>query len=158
MNFMKNDILLLALGNDVLKDDGVGLFAGREIKKKFNGKIDIVESAESGLALLDHIVGYKKVLILDSIKREGREPGRIVEFRVEELESNPSPSPHYVGLPMSLKIGKRLGFPLPEEIKVLAMEVEDPYSLEEGLTDKVSSSFPDYVKKAEEILRGWIKE
>ncbi len=155
---MEKDILLLTLGNDLLRDDGVGLFAGREIKKKFNGKIDIVESAESGLALLDHIVGYKKVLILDSIKREGREPGKIVEIKVEELESNPSPSPHYVGLPMSLQIGKRLGFTLPEQIIILAMEVEDPYTLEEGLTDKVSSSFPDYVRKAEEILKGWIKE
>ena len=155
---MKNEILLLSLGNDILKDDGVGLFAGREVKKKFNGKIDFVESAESGLALLDHLIGYKKVLILDSIKREDREPGRIVEMRVEELEVSSSPSPHYVGLPMSLQIGKRLGFSLPEEIRILAMEVEDPYTLEEGLTEKVSLSFPNYVKRAEEILREWLKE
>lgn len=155
---MSNEILLLALGNDLLRDDGVGLFAGREIKKKFDGKIDIIETAESGLALLDHIVGYKKVLILDSIKREDREPGKILEIKIEELECNPSPSPHYVGLPMSLQIGKRLGFPLPEEIVVLAMEVEDPYTLQEGLTDKVKSSLSDYVKRAEEILRGWVKE
>jgi hydrogenase maturation protease len=155
---MKNEILLLSLGNDILKDDGVGLFAGREVKKKFNGKIDFVESAESGLALLDYLIGYKRVLILDSIKREDREPGRIVEMRVEELEVSSSPSPHYVGLPMSLQIGKRLGFPLPEEIRILAMEVEDPYTLEEGLTEKVSLSFPDYVKRAEEILRNWLEE
>jgi hydrogenase maturation protease len=155
---MKNEILLLSLGNDILKDDGVGLFAGREVKKKFNGKIDFVESAESGLALLDYLIGYKRVLILDSIKREDREPGRIVEMRVEELEVSSSPSPHYVGLPMSLQIGKRLGFPLPEEIRILAMEVEDPYTLEEGLTEKVSLSFPDYVKRAEEILRNWLGE
>lgn len=155
---MENKVLLLALGNDLLRDDGVGLFAGRELKEKFDGKIDIVESAESGLALLDHIVGYRKVLILDSIKREGREPGKVVEIKVEELESSPSPSPHYVGLPMSLQIGRRLGFSLPEEIRILAMEVEDPYTLEEGLTDIVNSSFPDYVKKAEEILRNWLKE
>jgi hydrogenase maturation protease len=155
---MKKEILLLSLGNDILKDDGVGLFAGREVKKKFNGKIDFVESAESGLALLDYLIGYKRVLILDSIKREDREPGRIVEMRVEELEVSSSPSPHYVGLPMSLQIGKRLGFPLPEEIRILAMEVEDPYTLEEGLTEKVSLSFPDYVKRAEEILRNWLGE
>jgi len=155
---MKNEILLLCLGNDILKDDGVGLFAGREVKKKFNGKIDFVESAESGLALLDYLIGYKRVLILDSIKREDREPGRIVEMRVEELEVSSSPSPHYVGLPMSLQIGKRLGFPLPEEIRILAMEVEDPYTLEEGLTEKVSLSFPDYVKRAEEILKNWLGE
>ncbi len=154
---MKNDILLLALGNEILKDDGVGLFAGREVSKKFNGKIDFVESAESGLALLDHLTGYRKVLILDSIKREGREPGKVVELRVEELEKIPSPSPHYVGLPMSLQIGKRLGFPLPEEIRILAMEVDDPYTLEEGLTEKVSLSFPSYVKRAEEILKGWVE-
>ncbi len=155
---MKNEILLLCLGNDILKDDGVGLFAGREVKKKFDGKIDFVESAESGLALLDYLIGYKKVLILDSIKREDREPGRIVEMKVEELEVNSSPSPHYVGLPMSLQIGKRLGFLLPEKIRILAMEVEDPYTLEEGLTEKVSLSFPDYVKRTEEILREWLEE
>ncbi|MGQ9617834.1 MAG: hydrogenase maturation protease [Candidatus Aminicenantia bacterium] len=153
---MKKDILVLALGNDILKDDGVGLYAGRELKSKFDGKVDIVESAESGLALLDYIVGYKKVLILDSIKREEREPGKIVYIRVEELEMSPSPSPHYVGLPMSLEIGKRLGFNLPEEIRILAMEVEDPYTLGEGLTERVALSFPSFVKEAEDILREWI--
>lgn len=153
---MKNDILLLALGNDILKDDGVGLFAGRELKKIFNGEIDIVESAESGLALLDHIIGYKKVLILDSIKRDDREPGRIIEMKVEELEMNRSLSPHYAGIPISIEIGKRLGFSLPEEIRILAMEVEDPYTLEEGLTEKVLKSFPSYIEKGEKILRGWL--
>lgn len=155
---MKNDILVLALGNDILKDDGVGLFAGRELRKIFNGEIDIIESGESGLALLDHIIGYRKVLILDSIKRDDREPGRIAEIKIEELEINGSLSPHYAGIPISIEIGKRLGFPLPEEIRILAMEVEDPYTLEEGLTETVSKSFPNYVKKGEKILRGWLEK
>ncbi len=153
---MKKDILVLALGNDFLRDDGVGLLAGREIKKIFDGKVDVIESSESGLALLDYLVGYKKALILDSMVREEGEPGKILQMKVEELKFECSPSPHYVGLPMSLQIGRRLGFNLPEEIRVLAMEVEDPYTLEEGLTEKVALSFPDYIKSAEEILRNWI--
>ncbi len=154
---MKKDILVLALGNDFLKDDVVGLLAGREIKKIFDSEVDVIESSESGLALLDYIIGCKKVLILDSIVGKEKEPGRILQIKIEELEFEISPSPHYVGLPMSLQIGKRLGFPLPEEIIILAMEVEDPYTFEEGLTEKVALSLPDYIKSAEKILRDWIR-
>lgn len=71
----RKDILVLALGNEQLKDDGVGLAAGRALGERLGKIVDVVEAPESGLGLLDHIVPYRRVLVLDAIQ-QGRPPER----------------------------------------------------------------------------------
>ena len=151
----RKDILVLALGNEQLKDDGVGLAAGRALDRLYAGRVDVVEAPESGLGLLDHIVPYRRVLVLDAIQ-QGDEPGTIKEFGIQSLTPVPSPSPHYIGLPMAMEIARRMGLPLPDEMIILAMEVEDPFFIEEGLTDKVARALPEYIEQGRRILDGWL--
>jgi len=35
---------LLALGNDILSDDGAGLAAGRAVQRRFGERVELVES------------------------------------------------------------------------------------------------------------------
>ena len=151
----RKDILVLALGNDQLKDDGLGLYAGRALDAHYGGRVDVVEAPESGLGLLDHIVPYRRVLVLDAIQ-QGEEPGTIKAFGIQSLAPVPSPSPHYIGLPMAMEIAKRMGLPLPEELVILAMEVEDPFFIAEGLTEKVARALPEYIAQGRRILDGWL--
>ena len=58
-----NKISVIGLGNDILGDDAVGLLAVRELKKYYGDKIDIFESPNGGLELLDYMEGYYKTLI-----------------------------------------------------------------------------------------------
>ncbi|OGF65202.1 MAG: hypothetical protein A2Y62_17705 [Candidatus Fischerbacteria bacterium RBG_13_37_8] len=154
-----NKILVLGLGNELLSDDAVGIIALKEIKKKYEHAIDFIESSESGLSLLDYIVGYKKVLILDSILRENESPGTIEEIDIltmEEQHYSPH-SPHYIGLPYTLKLAQYLQLDIPSVIKVIALNVEDPYTLREHtLTPKVAESLPFYIAIASAVLDGWL--
>jgi hydrogenase maturation protease len=59
--------LLLALGNDIMGDDRVGLVTSQILAEEFGADVDFVDTAEAGLALLDILAGYKRVLLLDSI-------------------------------------------------------------------------------------------
>ena len=151
----RKDILVLALGNEQLKDDGVGLAAGRALDRLFAGRVDVVEAPESGLGLLDHIVPYRRVLVLDAVQ-QGDEPGTIKQFGIQSLTPIPSPSPHYIGLPMAMEIAKRIGLPLPDELIILAMEVEDPFFIEEGLTERVARALPEYIAHGSRILDQWL--
>lgn len=151
----RKDILVLALGNEQLKDDGIGLAAGRALDAHYAGRVDVIEAPESGLGLLDHIVPYRRVLVLDAIQ-QGGEPGTIKEFGIQSLAPVPSPSPHYIGLPMAMEIAKRMGLPLPDELVILAMEVEDPFYIAEGFTEKVAAALPAYIAHSRRILEGWL--
>ena len=151
------DILLLGLGNEILGDDAVGIIALRELQKTYEDRIDCIESAESGLRLLDYLTGYRKVLILDSIIKEKEAPGVIEEIDIINYEESYSPkSPHYIGLPYTLKIAKNLNMDLPDSLKVLALNVEDPYTLNQDLTPAVKNALPYYVAFASAIIDNWL--
>lgn len=57
---------------------------------------------------------------------------------------------------MAIQIGRRMGLPLPDELVILAMEVEDPYYIEEGLTEPVARALPEFIRQAGAIVEGWI--
>ena len=48
--------VVLALGNDILGDDAVGFHAARSLRSEPWEGVDVVETGEAGLALLDHLV------------------------------------------------------------------------------------------------------
>jgi hydrogenase maturation protease len=73
--------LVLGLGNDILSDDAVGLILARQLATKLAGidGIEVRETMEMGLALLDFLVGYDAVLILDAIQTGQAAPGTLHE-------------------------------------------------------------------------------
>jgi hydrogenase maturation protease len=150
--------LLLALGNDIMGDDRVGLVTSQILAEEFGADVDFVDTAEAGLALLDILAGYKRVLLLDSIVTGNHRPGEVLEFSRKDFDKVLGPSPHYAGLPEVLELARRLKINFPEQIRVLAMEIETPYIFSERLTAQIQQAVPDYVEKAGQILRQWRDE
>jgi hydrogenase maturation protease len=147
----------LAIGNEFLTDDGVGPKAGRIVYGNFKDKIDYREVCESGLGLIDFLTGYEKVLIIDAIEQE-LPPGTVVVFDASDIKPVRAPSPHSVGIPLALELGRRCGVPLPSEIKVIGVQVKDASLLGETLTKDVESSLTEVAGKANPILDGWLRE
>ena len=146
--------LILGLGNDILGDDAIGILAARQLRTLFPG-VDIIETAEAGIALMELMEGRERVLILDSIMTRRCEPGTLMELNPEDFGRVAAPSPHYAGLPEVLELAGRLGIPFPSEIRILAMEVEDPFEVREGLTPKVAAALPAFVARARERVTAW---
>ena len=112
-------ILVLGLGNDLLGDDAAGLLAVRALKDTLTSEqATVVESSLSGIALLDHFLGYQKAAIIDAIKTGKNPPGSIMELQPEDLSEVAAPSPHYAGLPEMLALAKQLSLEFPGEIKI----------------------------------------
>ncbi len=151
-------ILVLALGNDIMGDDAVGLHAAKALRKKFSNRITIIEAMIAGYSLLDILDGYSHVLLIDAVTTGKSLPGAIREFSKEEFETLYAASPHYVGIPEVLTLAKRLGLQMPVEFRILAMEISDTHELRECLSPKINEALPKFIQYAEDIIRGWLTQ
>jgi len=138
-------ILLLALGNDLLGDDAVGLAAAREIARALPEGVEVVEAAAGGFALLDLLEGYGAAVIVDAVATGTSPPGTVREIGLEEFPDSGPASPHFTGLPHLLELAARLGMTVPQRLRIVAMEVEDPYQLREGLTPSAQAALPELI-------------
>lgn len=140
-------MLILGLGNELLKDDGVGLAAVRLLKEQVRDRrVAFAESGRGGLELLDLLEGYDRAVIIDAIC-SGEEPGRIRRFTLGELKASAGAlTPHRAGLGEAVALAERLKLNFPREVIIYAVEVADPYTVAEGLSEPVAQALPRLVE------------
>jgi hydrogenase maturation protease len=153
---MSKRCLLLALGNDILKDDGAGMLAAGLLRPEFQEAVDVVEAPGTGLALLELLAGYDRVLLLDAIFTGSAPPGTVLEFCREDFQKAGAPSALYVGLPEVLRQAESLGLEFPRELRILALEVESPFESHGGVSPVTRGALPGYVERARQVLKGWV--
>jgi hydrogenase maturation protease len=146
------NVLVLCLGNDIRRDDGVGWEVARELGCGRDPGITVRRSALSGFYLLDELTGYDRVIVVDAVKTGAHPPGTVLSFPFEALGTETGPSPHAVGLPSVVKLGRQSGVPLPAEIHIVAIEVDDMESIAEGLTAPVRAAVPRAVAEVRSLL------
>ena len=158
---MPNKTLVLGLGNELYGDDGVGIHVVRRFKQnieknatfiKGRRNIDFLECSLTGLALLDVIVGYDTLVIIDTIKSSTPEAGKICLLDGADLRHIPGPSPHYVSIPQMIEMGQKLGLKVPMQIKIIAVEAKDMYNLGEGLTPEMEKAVPRIIRELQKLL------
>jgi hydrogenase maturation protease len=148
--------LVLGIGNPILSDDGVGIKVAQEVGKKLdNPQITVSETSAAGLSLLDSIVGYDKVIIIDAIQTEKGKVGRIYRMKPEDFSfAKHVSSPHQINLITALELGKVLNLTMPREISIFAVEAKDTTSFSEGCTPEVEQAIPEAVKMVLDELVG----
>ena len=138
--------LVLGIGNPILGDDGVGFHIAQELAREVKDEnIDVKDTSAGGLNLLELIVGYDKVIIIDAIMTKDGEAGEIYQLRPADVgeTAQSTISAHHLDLLAMIKLGKEL-FPgkMPEEVKVLAVGVQEVAWVTEELTGKVKEAVP----------------
>lgn len=144
--------IVLCLGNDLLADDGIGLLAAERLEHDLPESVKVVATAQSGLALLDHLIGYDRAIIIDAI-HTGRHPaGKICRLSSDDLKFAYAPSPHYAGLPEMFAIAEKLAITFPSRIDVLAVEVADTGTIGGAVSGQVMASLDSLVEEVETLL------
>lgn len=148
-------VLLLGLGNDILTDDAIGLNVVRQLKTEFAGdtRVEVRETMEMGLALLDFMVGYRAVVIVDSIQTGQAPPGTIHELDAASLKQLTGRTPHFLGVGETLALGRQLGLAMPEHVRIIAIEVEDPFTLGTALTPVLQEALPQATARVAQTAR-----
>jgi hydrogenase maturation protease len=132
----RKPVLVLGLGNDILGDDAVGLNVAREIRQHLSDSDGIVvqETSEMGLSILDFIVGFDHLVLVDAVQTGRAPPGFLHELDDHQLKILPIVSPHFLGVGEIVALGGRLGLPVPRHVKIFAIEAKDPFTVAVRMT------------------------
>lgn len=148
--------LVLGLGNDILTDDAVGLHVVRRLAGELRGDhsdIDVRETTEMGLALLDFLTGYASVIIVDSIQTGRSAPGSVHELDPFSLNLMTGRTPHFLGVGETLALGRELGLAMPGQVRIFAIEVEDPLTVSTAMSPALEEALPRIVARIGEAVR-----
>lgn len=145
--------IVIGVGNPLLGDDGVGIHVARELAGRLEGHagVTVTELYAGGLRLMEAMVGFDRALVVDAMVSGSCPPGTVRCFAPDELGATRNlRCAHDTSLPAALAMGKMLGLPLPEEIRVWGVEAVSCEEFGEELTPPVAWTVPELV---EELMR-----
>ena len=156
--------LVLGLGNPLLGDDGVGWRIAEECARRMEDPaapssrmppVEVDYFARGGLSLMERLIGYDRVIVIDAIDTGSQPVGTVQCFRLEELR-DPNvghlASAHDATLQTALGMGRALGASLPETVRVVAVEARNVYDFSEQLSPAVATAVPRAVEIVIEML------
>lgn len=133
--------LVLGIGNPILGDDGIGFHVAQELAREIKDEnVDVKDTSIDGFNLLDLIVGYDKVIIIDAIMTKDGEVGEIYKLRPENFVRTVhlATSLHNANLATAIEVGRRfLAEQMPREVVVFAVEIEEVTKFTEEMTGRV---------------------
>ena len=148
--------LVVGIGSTILTDDGVGVYAARAVADALSGEhLDVLELGTAGIALLDYVAGYQRLILLDAMVT-GVPAGTVHQLTGEEFTvSAHLGSAHEADLPTVLALGRRL-YPeqMPDKVIVIGIEAQELTEFNESLTPAVAAAIPRVVTLVESILAG----
>lgn len=144
--------IVIGVGNTLRHDDGIGPAVVQSLKNSDIGnKASILDAGTDGLALIDYIKRYEKIIIVDAVNM-GLCPGEIKIFSPDEAivnVSSDSLSTHGFGLADLLNLLKALK--ITRDIKIAGVQPED-VSIGEGLSKIVMEKIDSIRKIIEDIV------
>jgi hydrogenase maturation protease len=144
-------ILVLGVGNLLLKDEGIGIhFVQAFQKHDLPPNVEATEGGARGIDLLPLFEGRKLVVIVDCARMD-ETPGTIRTFTATEIIQNKSGgfSVHGMSLANTLDLGQRLGA-LPEVVVVgIEPEIVD---IGIGLSDIACQALAEIERTVRQII------
>lgn len=148
-------ILVLGLGNELFRDEGLGVVAARRIEALGLPGVDVVDGGTLGLGLLPEIDGRTGVLVLDAVVAADTTPGDLVVLAEADLKRSHLLlySAHQIGVQEALAAADLAGR-APALIAGIGMV---PFSLETGygLSAAAEARLADLVDAALDVLASW---
>jgi hydrogenase maturation protease len=148
-------ILVLGLGNLLLRDDGLGLELLAELSKNavlWGDQVAFVDGGTQGLMLLEEVGGRPAVLILDAVDR-GAAPGTVHALRnsgVTECRVSRSTTAHEGNAGELLAAAALVG-ESPQEVAVVGVQPAE-VATGIGLSETVQKSLRPALLQAQSIL------
>ena len=149
--------LVIGLGNPILGDDGVGWrivetledrLAVDDAARGAAGDVELDRVALGGLSLMERLVGYDRVVLVDAILGPGR-PGTLTMGSLAETACRLSghlDSAHDAPLTEALSAGRALGAHLPDDITVVGIVVRRVDVFDERLSAPVAAAVDSAVE------------
>lgn len=141
-----SQLKVIAVGNDLYGDDGVGNAVLNALKQIPEMKdVELIDGATDALGLIDHFSGANHVIIVDAAQM-GEEPGTVKVFSKEEVKLKIKMdhlSVHGISLAETFDIAMVVDS-LPKKITIIGIEPKN-IGISQKLSDVVMQSIPEVV-------------
>ncbi len=142
----RRPILILGIGNILLRDEGVGVRVIEQMQKMhLPDNVELIDGGTAGADLLDVLAERQKVIVIDAIQADC-EPGTVLRFTADELvqPEGVGMSLHELGLGEALTMTRQLGC-APENVVVFGIKAKDIVSGLE-LSEEIAASVPKVIE------------
>jgi hydrogenase maturation protease len=151
--------LVIGLGNPILGDDGVGWKVAEELSSVVSkqSSIEVDTAALGGLSLMERLLGYERVVLVDSMETGHGPVGSVRTFPLASLPdpmAGHSASAHDTSLITALKTAESIGADIPKRVDVVAIEAQNVYDFSEELSPPVAAAVPEAVQAVLNLLQG----
>lgn len=138
-------VLVLGMGNPILSDDGVGLLVAHALEGKIPG-VDVVTTEMVGLGVLDILIGYDAVFVIDAATTKGKRIGEL-----HKLEQGKGSlhlfSSHGVNFPEIVQLGWEFGYKMPEVAAIYGIEIGDEAFFGEKLSPELAERLDSIIEE-----------
>jgi len=171
---------VLCLGNELISDDALGIVAARWLCRRLAvagtpvppgpsldqavtvrafelprvGPVEVVETALTGMYLLEAVVGASRLIVVDTVVTGATDPGTMLELKERDLAGPRGGSPHYIGLLETLDLARALGLDVPADVVFVAVEAGDYMTVGGEMTAPVRAAVPGVVERAMALIKG----
>jgi hydrogenase maturation protease len=155
--------LIIGLGNPILGDDGVGWKVAQEVETRlslstFHFPLSTACLSLAGISLMEQMIGYERVILIDSLNTGQHPQGEVVTFTLDSLPDltyGHSASAHDLSLTNALKMGRQMGAELPadENVTIVAVEAAHVYDFTEELSPAIAEAVPVAVEMVMRLLQ-----
>lgn len=143
---MASNGILVGLGNPIMSDDRVGLVVCRRVHSAMSG-YDMDLACGAGLHVMDAILGYRRAVIIDSMVTGDFPAGTVVEVDGRSgSQTRRAGHSHGLGFFEAIEVARACNALLPEEIIVYGIEVKDPFSIGEEMSEEVGRKVDEIVE------------
>lgn len=119
-------VLVLGIGNLLLKDEGVGIHLVQKMMKMHLPKnVEVLDGGTASLDLISYLEGRKKIVVVDCV-RGGHKPGTIYLLTPENIEKDEKKilSLHQVDFQETLNLFSKLKKKMPKVV-IIGIEPKD---------------------------------
>ena len=141
-------ILIICLGNTLMRDEGIGIRLASELSAHFadNPDVEVLDLGTGGLSVIHAITGRRKIIFVDCAIM-GQTPGLVHRFTPEQVRSKKVRmrySLHEGDLLNTLELSRNLG-QCPDYIVIFGIEPKE-IAPGESLTNELEKNIQQYVR------------
>jgi hydrogenase maturation protease len=151
----RKPILVLGVGNILLRDEGVGVHVVKRIQEMdMPAHVEVVDGGTAGFDLLDVIEGREKVIVIDTVKG-GQPPGTLYRLSDEDIEERAKQrlSLHDIDMTDLLKLADLLGVDKPKVV-IFGVEPKDMESADLELSPEIAAQVPRVIELVMKEIQG----
>ena len=144
--------VVVGLGNEIARDDGAGIRVAEILRPRLGARpdVDVVALPWAGFTLLDVLRGRSRAVLVDCLVSGRHPPGTVVRLDEADLAGSVRlNSFHDIDLATVLDLGRELGWRMPGEVAIWAIEAGNAAEFGEGLSSEVAEAV---ARAVDEIL------